>query len=693
MRVYNKKFVEFLEGNDKHFVIPVYQRNYDWSREHCKRLFDDIVEIHNKGYKNHFLGTIVSIYDEQSEKREYLIIDGQQRITTLSLLLLALYDLLDKGEIKANINKEEIRDEYLVNKYSEGDKRIRLKPVKDDNLAFIQLFKSADEQIPDSNVTNNYCYFKERITKLDFSFEDFYKAIKKLIVVEIELIRSEDDPQMIFESLNSTGLSLTQSDLVRNFILMKQPSKEQEEFYNKYWYKIEKNTRFNVDSFIRDFLTYKERVIPNKDKVYESFKNFVRQNHAENLEDFLKELLKYSEYYSKIAFSKEEDVAINNLLKRINKLEISVSYPFLLEVFDDYSNNILKKEEVIEILKIIESFAFRRTITDLPTNALNKIFQILGRDIKKVENYKEKYIDILKYLLTNKKGSQKFPTNQEFSDKLKTRDVYNLNSKNRLHLLESLENYENKEEVKVDELLSDKSLNIEHIMPQTLTKNWMSSLGPDFHQIHEKWLHTIGNITLTGYNSKMSNKSFIEKRDMQKGFKESRLFLNKYISDLDKWDEENIKKRSEILCEVALKIWGYPQTNYIIPKKSENLYSLSDDHSFTGEKIESYILQEKEIKVKSWKELYQSICLSLYDVDSNKFKSFLDDDEFQMKKRKMISSDKSNLTSPLKISDTLYLESNLNTDTILSMIRLVLRKFGIDEDEVSIYLRENNELE
>jgi len=162
---------------------------------------------------------------------------------------------------------------------------------------------------------------------------------------------------------------------------------------------------------------------------------------------------------------------------------------------------------------------------------------------------------------------------------------------------------------------------------------------------------------------------------------------------LDEWNEGDIQKRSNILCEVALKIWIYPQTDYIIPKKTENLYSLSDDHSFTGEKIESYIFQEKEIKVKSWKELYQSICLSLYDVDSNKFKSFLDDDEFQMKKRKMISSNKIDLTSPLKISDTIYFESNLNTDTILSMIRLVLRKFEIDEDELSLYLRENNDSE
>jgi len=690
MKVNHKKFVEFLEGNDKHFVIPVYQRNYNWNKNHCKRLFDDILEINKKGYKGHFLGTIVSIYDLESEKREYLIIDGQQRITTISLLLLALYDLLKKGDVKSNLNKEEIRDEYLINKYSEGEKRIRLKPVKDDNLAFIKLFESPDEHIPDSNITNNYNYFKDRVSKLNIPLDEFYRSIKKLVVVEIELITTEDDPQLIFESLNSTGLSLDQSDLVRNFILMSQPPKKQEDFYHQYWHKIEKKTNFNVDSFIRDFLTYKERIIPNKDKVYESFKKFVIENHSEDIEDFLKELLKFSEYYRKIVFSKEEDSEINNLLKRINKLEVSVSYPFLLEVFNDFSENVLKKEDVIEILQILESFAFRRLITDLPTNALNKIFMILGRDIKKVENYKDNYLDILKYLLINKKGSQKFPTDQEFSERFKTRDVYNLRSKNRLHLLESLENYENKEEVKVEELLRDKILNIEHIMPQTLTKSWINSLGQEFHNIHDKLLHTIGNITLTGYNTRMSNKSFVEKRDMEKGFKESRLFLNKCLSVLDIWNEENIKKRADIMCEIALKIWPYPKTEYKLPKKTENLYSLSDDHSFTGEKIESYIFQEKETKVKSWRELYQSICLSLYEVDSNKFKSFLEDDEFQMKKRKMISPNKSDLASPLKISDTIYLESNLNTDTVLNMVRLVLRKFEIDDDEVSIYLRENN---
>jgi hypothetical protein len=308
-----------------------------------------------------------------------------------------------------------------------------------------------------------------------------------------------------------------------------------------------------------------------------------------------------------------------------------------------------------------------------------------------VDDYQDNYIDILKYILINKKGSQKFPTDQEFCERFKSRDVYNLKSKNRLHLLESLENYENKEKVKVDELLNDKTLNIEHIMPQTLTKSWINSLGQNFHEIHEKYLHTIGNITLTGYNSKMSNKSFLEKRDMQKGFKESRLFLNKYLSQLDKWDEETIKKRADILCQTALKIWNYPKTDFVLPKKTENLYSLSDNQSFIGKKIESYIFQDKETKVKSWKDLYQHICLTLYDLDSNKFKSFLSDEDFQTKKRKMISSNKSDLRNPLKLSDTIYLESNHNTDTILDLIRLILRKFEIEEDEVSLYLRENND--
>ena len=692
MRVLNKRFVEFLEGNDKNFVIPVYQRNYDWSKEHCKQLFDDIIQIHKKNFKNHFLGTIVSIYDEESEKREYLIIDGQQRITTLSIILLAIYDLLNKSEVSSTINKQEIKEEYLVNKYSQGEKRIRLKSVKDDNLAFTKLFDEESDYIPDSNITKNYHYFKELIKGMDISIDDFYKAIKKLIVVEIELIRSEDDPQLIFESLNSTGLSLKESDKVRNYILMGQPTiKKQEELYNLYWYKIEKNTKNYEDNFIRDYLTYKERDIPNKDKIYDFFKNFVKRDYYNKLEDLLKELLTFSEYYHRIVFSKDKDSEINTILNRINILEITVSYPFLPEVFDDYTKGILKKEEVIEILSIVESFAFRRLIVDLPTNALNKIFMTLGREIKKSQDYQSNYLNILKYILSHKKVSQKFPTNEEFAERLINRDIYHLRPKNILHLLERIENFDNYEKVKVEELIRDKVLNIEHIMPQTLTKSWISSLGENFHQIHEKWLHTLGNITLTGYNSKMSNKSFIDKRDMEKGFKDSKLSLNKFLKSIDKWDEETITKRAEQLKDTALKIWTYPTTDFTLPRSTENVYSLSDSQSFTGEKIQSYVFQEQERNVKSWKEFYQSICLSLYDLDSNKFKSFLEDDDFQMKKRKMISNKESDLKNPLKISDNIYLESNLNTDTLLNMTRLILKKYAIDEEDVSLYLREEEE--
>lgn len=272
-----------------------------------------------------------------------------------------------------------------------------------------------------------------------------------------------------------------------------------------------------------------------------------------------------------------------------------------------------------------------------------------------------------------------------------SRDIYHLRSKNVLHLLERLENFENAEKVKVEELIRDKVLNIEHIMPQTLTKNWMGSLGENFLQIHEKWLHTIGNITLTAYNSKMSNKPFLEKRDMEKGFKESKLFLNKYLRDIDKWNEETIINRANQLKNTALKIWKYPLTEFVLPRSTENVYSLSDDQSFTGEKIQSYVFQEQETLVRSWKDFYQSICLVLYDLDSNKFKSFLEDDEFQRKKRKMISSKENELKSPIKISDTIYIESNLNTNTLLNMVRLILKKYGIDEEEVSLYLREDDE--
>jgi len=673
MKAKEKRFLHFLEGSDKHFVIPVYQRNYDWKKEQCVQLFEDLIEISNTG-RTHFLGSIVSIYHDDGDDREYLIIDGQQRLTTLSLLLLAIYKLIDEGKVDGTINKEQIRDEYLINKYSKDDKKIRLKPVKNDKKAFSSLFKLEEDYLENTNITLNYLYFYDRIQNNEITVDKIFFAIKQLVIVEIELKNGEDDPQLIFESLNSTGLDLTEADKVRNFVLMKEPSDIQEKFYTDYWNKIEYNTNFTVSSFIRHYLTMKERIIPNKNKVYLYFKNYVQKNISNN-EDLLKDLLKYSNLYKRIINAKIDGGKIDASLAKINRLESNVTYPFVLEILEDFENDIISQNDLVSILEIIVSFVFRRLICEVPTNALNKIFMVLGREIKKYKEFEEKYIEIFKRVITQKRYSQRFPENDEFSKRIVKKDIYNFKNKNKLFLLEQLENFENKERVDVENLVSSNELTIEHIMPQTLTPVWRESLGSNYNEIKEKHLHTLGNLTLTGYNSKYSNKPFLEKCNMDKGFKESRLFLNKMLSNLDYWNEETIKQRAGMLKDKALKIWEYPESSFIPEEDNANIFTLAeDDKNFTGEKILSFkIMEDKEIKVDSWKDFFKKVSKILFDLDPVLFKNISENNSF-------IYTGEI-LKDAIKIDDY-YLYANLNIETFLQRLRILVSELGLDLDEL-----------
>ncbi|WP_254225551.1 HNH endonuclease family protein, partial [Clostridioides difficile] len=362
--------------------------------------------------------------------------------------------------------------------------------------------------------------------------------------------------------------------------------------------------------------TIKERSIPNKNKVYFSFKRYVSDNGID-IEILLKDLLKFSNYYREISYSCTDDNDVNKVLKRINKLEIFVSYPFILELFDDYNEGIINKKVLVESLNLVECFILRRIVCDVPPNALNKVFMNLGREIKKFSDYKENYSNILRYIFINKKSSQRFPTDSEFSNAFETKDIYNTKSKNKLYILERLENYNNKEIVDLENLINNNMLNIEHIMPQTLTNKWKESLGDNYKEIHDKYLHTIGNLTLTGYNSKLSNKTFEEKKEMEDGFKDSRLYLNKYILSIDKWNEEEIKNRTKILLDRAVEIWKYPSVTYEPPSNSENIFTLEDDDvNFTNESIVSFSILGESYKAKNWTEFYEQVALTLYDLDS-----------------------------------------------------------------------------
>ncbi|MGG7143307.1 DUF262 domain-containing protein [Clostridium nigeriense] len=686
MKANEKYLIRFLESSDTNFVIPVYQRNYDWKKEQCKQLYDDLVSMIRNKYKTHFFGTIVSIYNDDARNREYLIIDGQQRTTTISLLLLAIYNLLDSGRLSSNtIIKEKILNQYLINQYCDEKLKIKLKPIKEDRNAFEKLFNK-EELIEESNITLNYQYFYERIIDGEITIDELYSAIERLIIVEIELKNGEDDPQLIFESLNSTGLDLTDADKVRNFILMNQPSKKQEELYNNYWNKVEKNTNYAVTQFIRDYLTMKENKIPNINKIYVSFKRYIEESKTD-IEACLKDMLKFSAYYKSLITSNTDIKEANIVIKNINKLEVTVSYPFLLEVLDDYNNNEINKSELIEILNTIESYIFRRIICKAPTNALNKVFMNLSKEIKRVTNYKENYLEIFKYILTNKKSSQRFPNEEEFKLNFIECDVYSWKSKNKVYLLEQLENYDNNEKVDIENLINDKKLSIEHIMPQSLSPSWKNSLGENYIDIHSKYIGTIGNLTLTGYNSNLGNKPFLEKRDMEKGFKDSRLKLNKYLTEINEWNEETINIRANKLFKIASKIWQYPVSNYSFQDGNNSIFSLEDEDDFTNTKIDKFIFRDENIKVKSWTELYENICSILYEINPMPFIRLTKKDFSQEYLNKRFSNSSKGFRNPYKIATNVYIEKNLSTESKLQTLRIIFDEYGIDYNELLFYIK------
>lgn len=679
MKANEKLLVRFLESSDTNFIIPVYQRNYNWQKEHCERLYDDCINIIKNDYKSHFLGTIVSIYNESGRSREYLVIDGQQRIITISLMLLAIYNSLAPCDLR-----EKILNYYLINPYIDDERKLKLQPIKDDKIAFERLFEK--EYIEDSNITSNYMYFYNRLQKEEISIIELYSAIEKLMIVEIELKNGEDDPQLIFESLNSTGLYLNDGDKIRNFILMGENLKQQEYLYNTYWNKIEQNTLYKVSNFIRDYMTMKENKISNITKIYVNFKKYILENNIK-IKSCLKDMVKFSKYYKVILSGYIGVNEIDNRIKSINKLEITVIYPFLLEVINDYYKNIIDKYQLIDILGIIESYIFRRIMCGVSTNTLNKVFMNLGKEIKKREDYKDKYVDILKYILINKKSKQRFPNDDEFRESFYSENIYSWKSKNKIYLLEKLENYKNNEKVDIENLIANKEITIEHIMPQKLNKSWREMLGHDFEEIHKKYLHTIGNLTLTGYNSSMSNRSFYEKRDMEKGFKYSRLKLNKYISFVDTWNEKAIIERTELLFEEALDIWKYPSTNYKEKLIVSNLYTLEDKDDFTNTKVSSFIFMGDEYKVKHWTELYEEVCSILYDNDPFTFEKIVNKNFLDEHIKRRFSNKKNNLRDGFKVSEKIYIEKNLSTEGKIATLRFIFDEYNINYDELMFFIK------
>lgn len=684
------KLVSYMQGADKRFVIPVYQRNYDWRIENCKQLYDDLIKIIRSDRKSHFFGSVVSVHND-GEYNEFLIIDGQQRLTTMSLLMLSMYNLMKEGVVtsaQGNLS-DKIFKTYLIDEWQEDETRIKLKPVKNDSKAFAMLFGDAGDHVRESNLTINYNYFYSRIQKGEISVDELYTAITRLEIINITL-NQDDNPQLIFESLNSTGLALSEGDKIRNFILMGLPVKEQAEYYDAYWNRIEVCTNYDVSLFIRDYLSVKQQAISPMSKVYVTFKDYVEDVQTQT-EELLRDMLAYAKRYEILLKGKTGDRALNACINRLNRLETTVTRPFFLEVLRLWEDGTLLASDVCEIFLFTESYLFRRTICDLPANAVNKIFLLLHKEIIRFDGGADDYAAKFKYALLTRSDRGRFPADAEFVEALSARQVYQMNSKNKLYILERFENFGTVEDKDVYRHVDDGTYSIEHIMPQHLTPAWVEELGADFEEIHTVWLHRLANLTLTAYNAKYSNSSFKEKRDMTNGFRESGVRMNTWIAQQEKWTFSELEERSSRLVNQALKIWARPSTDYKPIEKQLDSCTLDDDVDLSGREIVRFGYRNTEQPVSSWIAMMEQVLKILHDEDRSVLTMLAHAHSPDSDLSGYVSDNPAELRVALELDAGIYLERNTSTSTKMSVLRKLFKVYGRNPEDLVFYLKDLGE--
>lgn len=608
-----------LLNGDKQYLIPVYQRLYSWEQAQCSRLWLDIVAMQKENKEGHFLGSIVCIAEKTSPTgvQKYMVIDGQQRLTTLTLILIALRDSVSAD---SEIKPEKLNLSFLMNQFETGDEKYKLLLTEEDKDILISLVeKKPILEGTQSKLLNAYKYFKDQIANQEIDPQLLFEATGKLQIVIITLEREHDDPQAIFESLNSTGKELSQSDLIRNYVLMGMDKDTQKRLYDNLWRSFEQlfghiNQDYLMDNFFRDYLTMNMHRIPKIGNVYDEFKAWKLNCKFSNNEDLCNDLYAFAKIYTDIEFAKNTDHQLAALFKEIKALNMSVANPFLMMVIRDYQTGVLAPyESLIEIIKLCISYVFRRSICEIPTNSLNKTFATLENEIKKTD-----YLNSVKAFFINKDDYKEFPTDKKFGEAFVSKEIYK--TRNRNYILDRLENYDNKSPVIIE------NLTIEHIMPQNdnLCDEWKVDLGEDWKRVHDTYIHTIGNLTLTGYNSEMSDKSFMEKMNMKGGFKQTAVRLNQYVVLQDTWNEKKIKERASILLKKALEIWAFPQLTdeemapyktsepEDAPKYSIETYNTNLFTRMLFEKIDKRIMNLSPGVKKEFKKIYVA-----YKLDTN----------------------------------------------------------------------------
>lgn len=682
MKANELQIVKFLKSPDVQFIIPIYQRNYDWTITECRELLKDIILVVDEGRVSHFIGSIVFIHDgvysTSNEVKELVIIDGQQRLTTINILIAALYRFA-KDNLPTQ-ESERLYNMFLVNQYVQKETyKLKLKQTDRNATAFKAILLGNEKSISEySNVKENYNFFRSEINA--DTFQTILEGLNRLIFVEISLERGKDDPQRIFESLNSTGLDLSQSDLIRNFILMDLPPADQDKIFESIWSPIEENAKdlvkrtSLVSDFIRDYLTLKNKKIPNKNKVYQEFKILFQDKDEAGFNQELEDIKSLSFHYKKLVNpTTVTDKQVRKELEYINRLEINVAYPFLLQVFEDLENGLIETSDLVSILKLIQSFAWRRFIVGLPTNSLNKVFMTLYSEIDT-----EEYVESIEKALMRKGGSSKFPTNEEIRLALKDKDLYNIQSKNRSYFFELLENYNNKEYVDT----SNEAITIEHIFPRTPTEEWKQQLSREqYSEFKDKYLNTIANLTLSGNNGALSNRSFLEKKTMnqdgnEQGYIHSRLWLNSYLQKIDEWTIPHFEERFEIIYERFLKIWKLPEV-LVFEEQSDEELNIFDAEKPTFKKLEYFIFEDNKVEEDAIAQMYFYVLRALFRKNSEVMVS----GQYILK----ITRNQSDFREARELENGWFIESNIDSNSKFSILKKLLSLFELEEELIIKY--------
>lgn len=694
MRAEDTKFYgHFFEGDKRQYIIPVYQRNYDWSLEECKKLFDDIVFAFESD-KQHYIGSIIQVQkDEEHGIKPFIVIDGQQRLTTIYLLLTALLEL-EKNSERVDVLRESVFNKFTSDtpKDATHKYKLKLKANTNDNVQLIKLMSGKLNGVDKtSNIYINYEYFKKLIETSGHSTHDIKKGLEKLICVVISLNESKgDDPQVIFERINSTGLPLELDDLVRNYVLM--TADNQDELFVEYWSKIEDSIpKQSRPSFIIDYLNAYTSYQVNVKNSYEVFKKWAKENY-DNREEVLKTLTRFSKYYS--AFITESPFysrEINEKLEGLRRLDQGTVYTFLFYIFDNFENGIINEETLLKILEDIESYSIRRLVCERQSNSLRGLYKNLyNRIFDKIDKPYDFYDVFASFMSTQLIGTKdEFPDDSRFKQYLISTKLYR-NKKLTKYFLGVLENYNSKEKIDV----TSDSISIEHILPQNFENtDWRKDLGEEYESVYNTYLDTLGNITLTGYNSNLSDNSFIKKQEILKNTKTKISYLNKEFVGSDKWNEETILSRAERLAEDAISIFKFPEHKGVLyhQKTTANQFEVGLDNVEAAEGANPVFIElfGERREVKSYREVLKSVINTLYLLDEKSIRTLAIEKFRPMNSDRIyLTTDKEDIRYRDQINNTgIFYTINLSSIYALEFIKQLFYKLGIELDELVVYCK------